>query len=405
MNPAAPTTLRRSLSTPLLVLYGLGTMVGAGIYALTGEIAGIAGVWTPAAFALAAIVAGFTALSFGELAARHPLSAGEAAYLRAGFGRERLAQLGGALVALAGATSAAALSRAALGYLGDLVAVPQVLGLVVLVVGIGVVVSIGIRESVWVAAVLTVLEIGGVLLVTAVAALHLAGGDGGSGALATAPGRLPVAAVVSGAALGFYAFLGFEDMVNVAEEVRDPRRAIPRAIVIALLVTTALYVALALAAIGVVDPAELGRSDAPLTLIYARAAGPAPGLISGIAIAGMLNGVIIQMIMASRVLYGLAQQGSAPAWLGQVHPRTRTPLQATALVSTAVLGLALFFPLAGLARATSWITLALFCALNLALLRMKRRGDEAPPGPRVPAWVPVVGALLCAGLLLSELLA
>ena len=116
----------------------------------------------------------------------------------------------------------------------------------------------------------------------------------------------------------------------------------------------------------------------------------------------MLNGILIQMIMASRVLYGLAQEGAAPAWLGHVHPRTRTPVFATLLIGAAVFGLAANFPVERLARATSWMTLVLFAFINWALVRVQKRQDAPAAAVAIPRWVPILGAWLCAGMVLRE---
>ncbi len=401
--PETPPALRRSLSLPLLVLYGLGTTVGAGIYALTGKIAGLAGAWAPLSFALSCVLAGFTALSFGELASRYPRSAGVAVYLEAGFGRRWLAQFGGLLVCLSAATSSGTLSLAAVGYLGDLVPIASGGALVVLILSLGAIASWGIRESVTVAAVLTVAEVAGVIAVTAAGAIFLGAGHGPAPPPLTLSPRVWVG-VLSGAVLGFYAFLGFEDMVHVAEEVKQARRTVPRAIVITLAATAALYLSLAAVAVLSVSPATLAASGAPLTLIYETAGGPFPQTIGIIALLGMVNGILIQLIMGSRILYGLAAEGAAPPFLGRVHPRTQTPLLATAVIVGAVLGFVFLLPLESLARGTSWLTLVLFAAINTALFRIKGRADPQPPPVVVGRWVPFTGALLCGALVARDLL-
>ncbi len=400
----SPPALRRSLSLPLLVLYGLGTTVGAGIYALTGKIAGLAGMWAPASFALSCVLAGFTALSFGELASRYPRSAGVAVYLEAGFERRFVAQLGGGLVCLSAATSSGTLALAAVGYLGDLVPIQPNVALAVLLLTLSGIACWGIRESVTIAGILTVAEVGGVLAVTVAGAWFLGGGGGPA---TPAPAASPVVwvGVLSGAVLGFYAFLGFEDMVHVAEEVKQARRTVPRAIVLTLAITTALYLALAADAVRTVAPATLAASDAPLTLVYDTAGGPVPQAIGIIALLGMLNGILIQLIMGSRLLYGLASEGAAPRCLGRVHPRTRTPLLATAAITAVVLGFALLLPLESLARGTSWLTLALFAAINTALYRIKGRPEAPHPQVEVGRWIPFTGALLCGALVLRDLIA
>jgi amino acid transporter len=367
-------TLDRTISLRMLVFYGLGTTVGAGVYALTGKIAGIAGVWAPLSFLTAAGLAALTALSFGELASRFPRSAGEAVYLRAGFDAPRAAQLGGLLVLLAGVTSAATLSRACVGYLRDLVPLPYLPSLTVLVIVTGAAAGWRVGRSVTLAAWLTVLEIFGILLVAGVAFVHL-GDVGPVAGIADGIPPPPFWGVVSGAVLGFYAFLGFEDMVNVAEEVREPRRTMPKAIAITLIATALLYALTAFSAVLTVEPPELAASDAPLTLVFERSGGSGAGLISAIAAAGMLNGILIQLIMGSRVMYGIAGQGIVPKSLGKVNGTTRTPLRATLLLTLIVLLLALFFPLERLARTTGADSGS----------RQEDRAGAAGPGARLGA--------------------
>jgi amino acid transporter len=387
-------TLKRSISLPLVVLYGLGTTIGAGIYALLGEVAGSAGMLTPWSFLLACLMASFTALSFAEMSSRFPRSAGESLYVREGLGLARLATLVGLLVALAGCVSAATIVNGFVGYLGEFRAVPAALAIVLLVLLLGLLAAWGIAESVLAAAALTLIEISGLLLV-----IHSAGP-----AFGQLPSRLPELlpgwdlfgwhAILSASLLAFYAFLGFEDMVNVAEEVKQVRRNLPLGIVITLALTALLYGLLALAAVLSVTPEELAASEAPLAMIYQRNTGSASPLISSIALLAIVNGALIQMIMASRVLYGLATQGALPTRLAYLWPRTRTPLVSTVLVTVLVLLLALAFPLAPLARVTSVITLVIFTLVNLSLWRLKRRAP-APAGVwTVARWIPVAGFLV-----------
>ena len=176
-------------------------------------------------------------------------------------------------------------------------------------------------------------------------------------------------------------------MVNVAEETKEPIRNVPLAILLALGIATLLYFLVALAAVLALPAAELARTEAPFALLYTQATGQAPTAISIISLFAVVNGALIQIIMASRVLYGMSREGWLHVALGRVHPVRRTPLLATALVTLSVLVLALWLPLVTLAKATSFITLVAFSFINLALLRIKRR-DPRPAGMRIyPVWV------------------
>jgi amino acid transporter len=393
--------LKRSLSLSLLVLYGIGTTVGAGIYALMGEVAGRAGVYTPVSFLVASALAASTALAFAELGARYPSSAGEAIYVREGFRSQSLSVLVGLLVVVAGSVSAAAIANGFVGYIGEVLLLPRAVSILALVVLLGAVASWGINESVTVASIITGIELVGLALVI---------GFGWGDALASPrmselippPDAGIWLSIFGGAILAFYAFLGFEDMVNVAEEVRDVRRTLPMAIIITLLVTSVLFVLTALVCVLVVSPEELSESGAPLVLVYDRSGGVAPSLLRVIGVVAMVNGALIQIIMASRVLYGLSEQGSLPALLGRVHPRTQTPLIATIAVTVLVGVMAVGFRLGPLAEVTSVVTLVVFGLVNLALFVIKGR-DPRPSGVMlIPRPVPLVGFAVSVGFLAFE---
>lgn len=392
--------LKRSLSLTLMVFYGLGTILGAGIYVLVGKVAGHGGLFAPIAFMVAAVVATFTGLSYAELATRFPRSAGAALYVQQGLGRVWLSVLAGFLIILTGIVSAATLANGFVGYLQVFTALPDGLIITVLILGLGLIAAWGISESVMVAAVITVVEIAGLLLILGVA------GE----SLSSLPQRLPSLlpplelqawqGILLGAFLAFYAFIGFEDMVNVAEEVKDPQRTLPRAILISLGLATLLYILVALIAVLALPLNELTQTRVPLALIYERATGGAPWLISLISLLAVVNGTLIQIIMGSRLLYGMSREGWLPAAFGQVHARTRTPLLATAVVTAAVLILALWLPLVTLAKATSYIILVLFALIQFALWRIKRR---APGG--YPLWVPVAGFFTTLSLVVVQTVA
>ncbi|MEJ2346897.1 MAG: amino acid permease [Gammaproteobacteria bacterium] len=396
--------LQRSLSWPSLAFYGLGNILGAGIYVLVGKVAGVAGPYTPWAFLIALVLALFTALSYAELASRFPFSAGESVYLQEGLGVPFLSVGVGLLIVLAGVLSSAAIVQSFVAYLEVFVSVPRLPAVAVVVALLGGVAAWGISASVRVAVLFTVLEIAGLVLVI----------GAGSGALAQLPERAaqlrpPLTwdawhGLLFGALLAFYAFIGFEDMVNVAEEVKAPERAMPAAIITALAVAAVLYILVALVAVLAVSPQQLAASNAPLALIYHSATGRAPVLVSVIALFAVINGALIQIIMGSRVLYGLSAQGWLPPLLSRIHPRRHTPVLATALVAAAVLVLALSFSVQGLAEHTSLVILLVFVLVNWSLWRVKRRAPR-PAGVRVfPAWVPVAGGLSSAAFVLFELI-
>ena len=402
---ANKSTLKRTLSLPMMVLYGLGTTIGAGIYALIGEIAGVAGYFAPVSFLVASLMAGFTALSFAELCARYPYAAGAALYVKHGFNSNRVSIVVGLLVIAAAVVSSAALLNGFVSYLHQFISIDRSIAILCVVLLLGGIAAWGIGESVTVASLVTLVEIGGLLLVIAV----------GNSALVEFPERwrelIPPLEITSwqgiyvGAVLSFYAFIGFEDMVDVAEEVKDVQRNLPLAILLTLGITTLIYLVLMVTAVLSVPPAELAVSGAPLAFLYEHHSGEKGIAISVIGLFAIINGALIQMIMASRVIYGMGSRGQLPAFLATVSQRTRTPLVATTLVTMIVLSFALIGGLASLAEATSVIMLTIFSMVNLALWRIKQT-QPRPHGIRVfPKWVPVAGFIISFAFVINELIA
>ena len=326
-------TLKRSISLPLICLYGLGNILGAGVYVLIGKVAGEAGNLAPLSFFLASLIAGITAFSFAELSSRYPLSAGEAVYIQKGFGIRQLSLTVGLLIVATGIVSSATIAKGFVGYLDVFIQLPDWAVICALLCLLALIAIWGISESVLAAALFTLLEIGGLLLILWVAAP----------AWEQLPSRLSeegpnlssasLGGLFSGAFLAFYAYVGFEDMVNVAEEVKDPRRNMPIAILLALAVATVLYILVAISSLLVLSPAQLSQSDAPLATIYESITGTNPWLISLVSLFAVINGALIQIIMGSRVCYGLSQQNWLPASIGKVNSKTRTPINATLIVS------------------------------------------------------------------------
>ncbi len=399
-QPAVP--LRRALSLPMMTLYGVGTTIGAGIYVLVGKVAGAAGLLAPLSFVLAAVLAAFSALSFAELSSRFPRSAGEAIYVTEGLRARRLGTIVGLLVVLSGIVSSATISIGAAGYVNTLVTVPNAFVIAGTVFLLGAIAVWGIREAVTVAAVLTLFEIAGLLFVVWV----------GRDAFATIPETLSVqlpaidvtvlVGVASGIVLAFFAFIGFEDMVNVAEEVRDVRRTLPRAIILTLVITTLIYLVVALVATFSLPVEQVAASEAPLALIYTTATGRPPVFISLVGLVAVVNGALIQIIMGSRVLYGLAQQGEFFSVFAVVNRYTRTPIAATVVVSGTVLVFALAFPLENLARLTSLVVLTVFTLANLALVVLKLRQPAPTEAITFPMWIPLTGFFVSAAFVLFQ---
>ncbi len=388
-------TLRRTLGLPLLVLYGTGITVGAGIYVLIGSVAGHAGTYAPWAFAFAALVMALTVGSYAELCTRFPVSAGEAAYIRAAFGSRLLSTLTGLLTIAVGVISSATVSLGAAGYIQQFVDLPQSLIVLIVVIALGLVASWGILESVLLASLFTLIEVGGLLIIIVAAARA----DVPAAAVLLDLPPLEFAAL-SGIAfaslLAFFAFIGFEGLVNVVEEAKTPHRDMPIAMALTLAITTVLYMAIAAIAVAAVPAARLAESSAPLSLVFQDVARVSPATISAIAIVATLNTILAEMTMAARVIYGMARQGDLPRMMGDVHAKTATPLRATAIIVVVVLALAMTIPFIRLAESTSIATLVVFALVNIALLRLRWKGAPAHGNVfRVPLWVPIAGLATC----------
>lgn len=397
----------RSLTLTHAVLYGLGVTIGAGVYVLVGVAAGRSGMHAPLAFICAALAMSFSAASFAELGTRMPVSASEAAYVQAAFDRKWLSLAAGLLVVATATISAATISVGSAGYVAVFLPLPPPLIISGVVLAMALVACLATAQSVAFAGLMTIIEVGGLVIIIAAGLTH------GSGVITRLPEIWPVAgepAAWTGLAgtslVAVFAFIGFEHLVNVAEELKDPSRTLPRALFLTLGITALLYALVVWIAVTAVPPQELARSSAPLALVFERLTGFPLVAISSIAVVATLNGVIVHMIMIARVIYGLANQGGLPKVLTRLNSVTHTPLLATAIGAGAILVLALAVPLEGLADLTARFTLVIFAVVNLALIVIKYRESAPPAGVFVcPKWVPVAGLVANLIFLVADQLA
>lgn len=389
--------LKRTLGLPLVALYGLGNILGAGIYVLVGKVAGFAGTSTTLAFVAAMITAAFTAFSYMELAGRYPVSASASVYLHKAFGKRWLSvSIGLALVA-GGIASAAALAQGFAGYLHGFIDIPVAVSSVGLIIVLGLIALKGIGESAKAAAMFTVVEVFGLLLIIWFGKSAFTNIDTSS--LFALDPSVGVGGLIAGTFLAFYAFIGFEDMVNVAEESKNPQRTMPLAILIALVVSTLLYLLVALVATTIVSPSELASSKAPLTLVFERSGASNVGVLSLIGMIATMNGVIVQIIMGSRIIYGLSKQGWLSSRFSALHSKNKTPTTATVVVLALMVLGTLLLPLVSLAQVTSFLILSIFALVNGSLIAIKRRKEKHGSLVTVPMFVPYFGVLLCASML------
>jgi amino acid transporter len=400
MNELSETKgLRRVLGLPLLVFYGVGVTVGAGIFALVGEILAMAGEGAPLAFMLAAVLASLSAGSYAMLSHRFPRAAGAALYVGEAFGPS-LARIAGLGVAVTAIFSSAVISLAFANYVASILPFPTpilAIGLIAILAGIT---CLGVRESIWTAAAVTLLEVGTLVLIIALGIPEL-GQASLWGSVLTPPGDWPSLGIVAAAAaVAFFAFIGFEDIVNMAEETVRPERVLAPAIVVTLAITTVIYVLVTVVAVAVADRAEISASNAPMADLFTALTGWPGAPIAAIAAIAMINGVLVQIVMASRLLYGMARERLIPAWFGEVSAARQTPVRAAIVVAAVIAGLTLVAPLLSLARITSYITLAVFTLVSFSLFWIALRGTDRLRIP-MAAWGLVAG-LMTGGLLVFD---
>ena len=399
----APVGLARKLGLGLVCFYGLGTILGAGIYVLVGKVSAAAGLYAPLAFAFAAFIAFFTALSYARLVAIYPHCAGPVKYVFEAFANKSLSTLVGWLIVMTGVVSAATIANGFVGYLNVFIDMQAWLAIILLVFALTMVAIWGIAESMWISAAMTIIEIAGLLFVIYVA------GD----VLLTPPKPVPdyfiidsfsaLFGVFAGAFIAFYAFIGFEDMVNVVEEVKNPGFNLPVGIFIVIVVSSILYILIAIIAVASLSIEQLAATDAPLALLLKGKSELSSNAIALISLFAIVNGALVQIIMGSRVLYGMSREGMAPAIMADVHSGTRTPIKTTLIVAALVLLFALWLPLVSLAKLTSFIVLIIFFLVNLSLWRIKRIKQDDYARTMNTVNFPITGMLLCLFMLLFQI--
>ena len=398
--------LRKALGPWQIGLYGLGSMLGAGIYALVGKAADSLGnaIWL--AFLAAMIVALLTGLSYACVGSRYPKAGGAAYVTQRALGKPWLSYIVGLCVMMSGLTSMATGAQAMAETIGkglgmDLPVKLVAIGIVLLV---GLVIFRGIRESMWVNITCTVVEAAGLLFIIAVGMQFWGSVDyfetparleGGSSAI-------PMMLILQGAVLMFFSFIGFEDILNVSEEVKNPRRDVPMGLIGAMVVATLIYMAVAITAVSVIPWADLAKSPAPLMEV-AKAAAPwfknIDSLYIGITLFAIGNTALLNYIMGSRLLYGMSRQGLLPALIGRIHATRRTPHIAILILFVIVTALILSGSVKQLAESTVLLLLMVFTVVNVSLIILKLRPGEARGGFEVPVFVPVLGALVCLTLI------
>ncbi|HPE63744.1 MAG TPA: amino acid permease [Methanothrix sp.] len=390
--------LKRELGLFEVTLSGVGIILGAGIYALIGKAAGLAGnsVWL--SFAIAALIAVFTGLSYAELSSIFPRASAEYEYTNRAFGK-RLAFVVGWLIIFSGVIGASTVALGFGGYFFALTGLPVLPAAILLLFVLSIVLLWGIKISAWFAIVFTLIETSGLLMVIYIGLPHLGSVDyfdmphGPSG-------------VFEAAALIFFAFMGFEEMVKLSEETKNPERNIPLALIGALAITIVLYMLVAVSVVSVVSWEVLAASEAPFAEAAAEALGSdAFVVISTIALFATANTALLMLLAASRIAYGMAGSSSIPDFLARVHPERRTPWVAILVVMLLSMGFVFSGDIAFVASANDFILFATFVVINASLIYLRRIDPDRPRPFRVPLTIgrvpvlPILGIFTCIFLI------
>ncbi|GAA3027087.1 APC family permease [Actinokineospora globicatena] len=403
---SAQPELKRVIGPGLLLLFVVGDIIGTGVYALTGTVAGKIGgaLWLP--FLLAFAVAFLTAFSYLELVGKYPRAAGAALYANRAFKVQFLTFMVAFAVMSSGITSATSAAQAfgntyLKKLMGDSLVIPTVwiaVGFIVLLAAIN---FRGVAESLWANVVLTAIELSGLLIIIVVGFYAIGSGQGDPGRLTEidTTGQTPLIAISSATALAFFAMVGFEDSVNMAEECREPTRIFPKAMLVGMGIAAVIYVLVAITSSLLVPADELAgaKSDALLKVLSVGAPDFPLWVFALIGLLAVINSALINMLMASRLVYGMANERIIPRLFGAVHPLRRTPWVSIVFTSVIAIVLAATVDINLLGGTTSLLLLVVFTVVNVAVLVLRKEKVDHDHF-KAPTALPVIGAIACAYL-------
>lgn len=372
--------LKQHMSLFQLTMYGVGLILGAGIYVLIGEAAGFAGdaVWI--AFALGSIVALFAGFSYAELTSIFPKAAAEYIFIKNSFRNNFFAFVIGWLTAITSVITAATVALGFGGYFTEFIDIPIIISAIGLLMILSIVNFIGIRESAWTNTVFTIIEAAGLILIIVI---------GFTFANPEPVNYIESPTGFSGIAIAFvlifFAFIGFEDMANIAEEVKKPRKTLPRAIILSVIISGIIYILVSLAVVRVVNWEELAASSAPMALVAERGLGSEAHIIlSAIALFAITNTVLITLIAGSRIFYGMAKEKVFPQILEKVHFKTKTPWLAILVILITSIIFTTFGDIVTVANITVFAIVITFAAVNLAVIVLRYTQPDIERKFRVP---------------------
>lgn len=390
-------SLKRHIGLLSLTLYGVGDILGAGIYGLIGKTAGVMGNGIWLAFLVSMVTAGLTGLSYASIGSRYPKAAGASYAVLKGFESPFLAYMVGLCLLASGITSMATAARVFSHHLQGLgLQLPLQVLIILFSLVLAFIVFRGIRESIWANSICTTIELSGLALIIFVGFKYLGQVSYMDFTTPDRPsGNLPFTVLLSGAVLTFYSFVGFEDILNVSEEVKTPQKTLPQALIAAIGISSLIYITISLIAVSVIPSGDLAQSSQPLVDVVKKAAPWFPtSVYSLIAMFAVANTGLLNFIMASRLLYGMSQHGLLPKTLSAIHKKNQTPTISIFFVTLILLLFSLMGEVQSLAKSTSLLLLICFVLVNLALLKLKRK-EKIPGAFNVPDAVPLLGALFC----------
>lgn len=399
--------LKRRISLFGITAYGVGNVLGAGIYALIGEIVGITGNISWLAFILAAVAAAFTGLSYAELASMFPKSAAEFVYTEEAFKVRILSFILGWIIIFSGILSASTVAIGFAEYLANLIGFPSIFLKVTFAISLIIILSIinflGIRTSTWTNLLFTLIEAGGLILIIIIGIPFF-----GTVNYLEFPTGSGFESIFIAVALIFFAYIGFEDIANIAEEAKEPQKNVPKAIIYSIIVTTILYCLTLFSVVSIASYSDIANSSAPLTFVVSIVLGPIGGIVmAGIALFATANTVLIMLIVTSRMIYGMARDKALPNSLAIVSQKHRIPTISVFLTMIFTILPVFFVDISIVANATVFGVLINFCIVNISLIALRRRQPELKRPFRLRpniGWMPLIpllGSIVCMALLFT----
>ena len=406
-EPKKSPKLKRRVSLFALTVYGVGNVLGAGIYALIGEVLGKTGNLSWLAFILASITGALTGLSYAELSAMFPKSAAEFVYTEEAFKIRILSFILGWIIIFSGILSASTVALAFGGYLSDLISIPSIflniIFAIILVLILSIINFIGIKTSTRTNILFTLIEASGLIIIIIISFFGKQEPN-----YFILPSGSSFAVIFSAVALIFFAYIGFEDIANIAEEVKEPHKNLPKAIIYSIIITTILYFFTAIAVVSILPYGDIADSDAPLNEVAAEVLGPGGGIaMSFIALFATANTVLIMLIVTSRMMYGMARDKALPKGLSRISPKYRTPIISVLLTMGFTIIPILFGDISLVAHATVIGVLINFILVNVSLLALRKkkpdieRPFELKPSIKGFPVIALLGSIICIALLFT----